>query len=716
MLDQAPLKRLGTYFGLSSVAVAQPIVDTVGSNPELLSATNNTGNTAWVFIIGLLLLPPLVTFAVVSLAGLVSDNLQRILHYCAFGGFLALLALVVMRAMDLDNTFAVLALAVALAAGVTYLFHRFEAIQQIPRLLAFLAPALLGLFALSASGSALRASNPDAVIAGGPRSTPPILFIVLDEFPLWPLLDDNGDIDSERLPGFGALSEDSTLYRNTVAPSNSTQAAVPSVMTGLNPGAELLPPFASAYPNSVFTLLGDAYAVSAYESTAALCTPEICVSDGSSILPASTGDIKALIRDSAVIYGHKVLPQTFRSRIPRIDLAWGNFAQVEAEFEASQSAPEVTEAPAGEPEPDRWAKFIEEHQGGPGRQAQILLSLVDSSAASTEPSLTFFHGLLPHRPWVLTPEGQTYKSYEFNREGELLGPEVDEARDRYQRFLMQLGYLDSVVGEAVKRLKDAGKWEETMVILVSDHGVHLATDESMRRVNIESTDSVHDIYRVPMFLKLPGQTEGRIDDCNAMAVDLLPTIIAVTESDPGWEYDGVDLAECSDAPRTRVAADIFGIPDNVIDFGFEELQAQMARYRQWVDLSDGADAFARVGTSAALVGNPVNAAGPSELVTSWTGTELFQLENFNSGVVPAQVSGVMTTTADAPAGTEALLVVDGIVAGVIVELGGSPAGEVKFSGIINPALVASSQSKFELAIAAPDGTVTMVGAPSPSDG
>lgn len=713
-LDQAPLKQLATYFGLSSIAVAQPLVDTIGSNPELLSATNNTGNTAWVFIVGLLVLPALITFAVVQMTGLVSKPAKRALHYVAVGGFLTLLALVIIRLIGLENELLVFFLAAGIGAGLTYLLHQAPALQQIPQLLAILTPALLGLFAVSASGSALRASNPDAVIAGGPRVTPPVLFIVLDEFPLWPLLNEQEEIDVERLPGIGALTENATFYRNTVAPSNSTQAAVPSIMTGLNPGAELLPPFASAYPNSVFTLLGGAYDVNAYESTAALCTTEICGADGSSIIPAATGDIKALIRDSAVIYGHKVLPGSLRGAIPRIDLAWGNFAKVEAEFEASQNEPEVELAP-GDPEPDRWARFVEEHKGGPGRQGQILLSLVDAAAEATNPSLTFFHGLLPHRPWTLTPDGQTYQSYEFNREGELLGPEVDEARDRYQRFLMQLGYLDSLIGEAVDRLKAAEVWDETMVILVADHGIHLAPDESMRRVNIDSIDSVHDIYRVPMFVKYPGQTEGIVTDCEAMAIDILPTIEAVTQSNPGWTYDGVDLSKCLEAPRIRVAADIFGIPDNEIQFGLPELRDQIARYAQWVDLRGGADAFARVGRSADLVGTMVESSGTSELVASWTATELGQLANFNSGVVPAQVSGIMTTTDDAPRGTEALIVVDGVIAGVIVELGESPAGEVRFSGIIDPRLVTSADAKFELAVSNSDGTVEIVGAPSPSE-
>lgn len=708
-LDESPLKRLAIYLGLSSVAVAQPILDLLGSNPEVLSATKNTGTSAWAFVVGLLLLPSLVTFVVVFGASKLSNRFSNWLHYGAVGGFFGLFMLALARSTGLGNDALAYLSAIAGAFALTYLAHRFQAFQQMLRKLALLPVALLGLFAVSASGSALRAEDPEAVIAGRPLETPPIVFIVLDELPLWTLLDGNGEVDVERLPGFAALAEDSTLYRNTVAPSNSTQTSVPSIMTGLRPGADALPPFASIYPNSIFTLLGTDYQFNSYESTTSLCPDSLCAASPDGPVATNTSSaLRALVRDAGFVYGHRILPDRSRGKLPRIDLSWGNFADTQPDSAAPDDGTSDLDA-------DPWARHAEEAVGGPARQVQVLRDLITKAAIAQEPTLTFYHGTVPHRPWVLTPSGDAYRSTEETLPADSIGTDPDEGRDRYQRLLMQIAYMDLVIGDSVRELKEAGVWDEAIVILVADHGISLVPGASMRVVDLASEASISDIYRVPMFVKLPAQSQGAVNDCPALALDLIPTLVAELKAKPGWSFDGNDLAECSeDTPRQRFTNEIHGEPLVEIDFGAAELEEQIQRYGQWVDLSYGADAFARVGISAPLVGKSLSVESPDALVSGWTANELDLLGGVGRGSTPAQLTGSIFLESSVPDGTEGLVLVDGTVAGVIVELGGSPAGELIFSAILDPALIKSPEARIDLAIASPDGTYTMVGAPNPA--
>ena len=66
------------------------------------------------------------------------------------------------------------------------------------------------------------------------------------------------------------------------------------------------------------------------------------------------------------------------------------------------------------------------------------------------------------------------------------------------------------------------------------------------------------IFPVPLFIKLPGQTDGRISSQNAQSIDLLPTIAAIAGIDVSWPVAGHNLLAPSDSPREKIMIDANG--------------------------------------------------------------------------------------------------------------------------------------------------------------
>jgi hypothetical protein len=111
---------------------------------------------------------------------------------------------------------------------------------------------------------------------------PPVVLLILDEFPVDTLTRPGGQIDADRYPGFAALARTSTWFRGGHAVYDSTTKAVPAILDGRSPRAGSAPGYAG-HPNSIFTLLaGLGYDVVADESVSPLCPPAVCPDEAES--------------------------------------------------------------------------------------------------------------------------------------------------------------------------------------------------------------------------------------------------------------------------------------------------------------------------------------------------------------------------------------------------------------------------------------------------
>ena len=160
-----------------------------------------------------------------------------------------------------------------------------------------------------------------------------------------------------------------------------------------------------------------------------------------------------------------------------------------------------------------------------------MCDFTDLIDASRTPTLYLVHSLLPHVPYVYLPSGRRYAIDAPVLRGMRNGhwQEPWPTTQSYQRYLLQLGYTDRALGLVLERLRATGVYDRALVIVAADHGVSFRLGAPRR---LPTRTNLDDIAFVPLFVKLPGQKQGRIDDSLARTIDIVPTVARVLGISP----------------------------------------------------------------------------------------------------------------------------------------------------------------------------------------
>ena len=135
----------------------------------------------------------------------------------------------------------------------------------------------------------------------------------------------------------------------------------------------------------------------------------------------------------------------------------------------------------------------------------------DVAITSNQKSLYVLHFLLPHVPWRYLPSGRVYGLSEDIR-GLKSEHWVDDASpvvEGYQRHLLQVAYVDRVLGDTLAKLKSARIYDDALVIVAADHGCSFHPGGSRRALRPANWA---DVLRVPLLVKLPAQQTGIVSD------------------------------------------------------------------------------------------------------------------------------------------------------------------------------------------------------------
>ncbi|MGA0862346.1 MAG: sulfatase-like hydrolase/transferase [Ilumatobacteraceae bacterium] len=715
-LGRELLSHFAVYVTLATVALAQPLLQLYGENIAVFAAADFEGwgvlwfATAWAFL-------PAVAMSLVELAvRLFSRQAAAAVHVALVATGAWACWLVILRTVSIGAWVADLALTGALGAAVAWLYARRRSLRTWLVAMSPLGVVVVTAFAVSANAviwppdvgvvavaSTTTSPEPTAV----DPSTVSVVWIVLDEAPLFPLLTTDGNINDKRFPGFAALARESTWFRNALATSQTTTDSVPSMLTGKWPVSGVAPVLAKHRDNA-FTLMNGRLPFDAHEVATALCPKPSCqtvsVTGGDHIAfpggreqaTASTTtvptvetvaargvDLRGFVRDAWVVVGHKMLPAGLREGLPAIDEGWGGFGAVDDveyapadELVPGDDSVSTSSVPLTEEQQQKAESttVMEWQAGGPMSQVPVLEGVTRRAARADRPTFHFAHVLLPHRPWMLAPDGRRSRAIPTDKRSNEI---VDRVRDEYQAHLLQYSATDTLVGDLVSSLKQSANWDRTLLIVTADHGITFEPGESKRKtIDPTSPGTLDDIYRVPLFVKFPGQVDAEVSDCPTSGVDLLPTVIGATGLDPGWELDGVDLGvTCPERQSRRV---VWPDGEMQITSSFASVVERARRYDPWIDAEGDVDDIVRAGVHGSLVGSstPAGLAPVGDLEWSLDRPDDFtRVGEGQFGFVPTQVQGRVTANRDFAADEEGLLVVDGVAVGVVSEVAGLRRGE-----------------------------------------
>ena len=474
-----------------------------------------------------------------------------------------------------------------------------------------------------------------AVSVGG--TPPPIVMVIFDQLPLTSLMASDGTLDADWLPGFASLAADATWYRNASTAAELTGWAIPPILTGIRPRPSRLP-IARDYPNNLFTLLGDSYRMEVEEPITDLCPERLCPSDGQSGLDR----LIATAIDAGVVYLHVVLPLDLRAMLPPLTQDWKNFLQSQ-QFQ------------------QRWVSERDrDRREGP---RQFIESI---RAGDHQPTLYYLHALLPHEPYIYLRSGQQFTDH-TSLPGLLgTGRWVDQAWpviQAYRRHLVQVGLVDSLVGQIVDRLKGQGLWDRALVVVTADHGVSFRPGHPFKGLD---GSTLPDIMTVPLFVKLPGQHGPAVDDSNVQSIDVLPTIADVLDVTPPWQPDGSSALVRDRRPPTKLiqhTAATKSIEIGVADLARLRDQAVARRARLFGDPTDP-DLVPTTTTHHELIGQAVanlNTGDTDDASVVISESERYTQLDPAAPTLPALLSGQALDDYGRPLDVRLAVAVNGVV-------------------------------------------------------
>ncbi len=533
---------------LTAFAVAQPIYDLIGKNAAFLVAHGARAPDVVAMVLILSVLVPVLLLAIEILAAVIARRAGRWLHRCLIALLLATIALQVLkRGGPLPGPLLV-GLAVTLGLSGAALYVR----RPWPRgFISWLSPAALvfPLYFMLVTPVASLLSEADSTASGEAvriDSTTPVVILIFDEFAAFSIMDDSERIDSFRFPHLAALAEDSTWFRDATAVAEGSHYAIPAMLSGRYPVDGLLPTSAD-YPDTLLSLLGATYDLKVFESFTSLCPEKLCGPPRADFV----GRAGAIFSDLYIVYLRLLLPADLTAGLPSTAGTWRDFGARGGGGDDETHGRASGKTSAGDHPEGTTAAFW------PGTAGQFD-HFLDALRTGRDSTLYMIHLMLPHVPWRYLPSGKQYgpEGMRVHPHG-VDGDSEQWSEDRwsiaqaFQRYLLQVGYVDRLIGEVTGTLKQAGLYEPCLLAVVADHGVSFRPGDNRRNV----TDSnFPDIANVPFLVKLPGQRQAVISDRNVQAIDLLPTIADVLGVAVPWSIDGRSAVDdtLADEPSKKI--------------------------------------------------------------------------------------------------------------------------------------------------------------------
>ncbi len=608
---------------LWTFAVAQPLFDLLKDNPEFFAARGSSGFDIVSFSVLLVVLPPAILLGIELLLGLIRPEVRQAAHIVFLGALVALIAAQALKKAIDASDLVLIVLSVAIGAGMGVLWARAEPVRSFLNVLSPVPLVFLLLFLLSGQISELAFPSEAKARSVGGVARAPIVVVLLDELPSNTIVDEHDSIDAKRFPGFGELARSATWFRNAYTVYDSTERAQPAIMDGNLPEKDNQP-ISSDHPNSIFSLFAKTHRMNVDEEATAVCSRDICTN--------SIGDepygkrMSSMAEDLGLVWLHVVSPPDIENDLTSVSENWGNF-----------SGGDQTEAPSSSRAPALHTR-ANLNRGRSARFQEWMQRIV----RGRRPALNFKHTLMPHVPWQYLPSGRLYRRQPNDA---IPGLSTQSYEDQgqldvlLQRHFLQTGFADYELQQLWKRLKSERLWDESLIVVASDHGVAFPHARERRRLNRQTA---REIAPIPLLIKAPNQRKAKIDNAWVETIDILPTIFDILNLDPRVKMDGKsaysDTVKKRDTLRFEIrnTFQILKIP--AATFAREREQIIERNHRLFGSGADGPGRIYEIGPHPELIGQPASAAGPKLDVDLAYADEYTHVDPA-SGYVPVHVVG-----------------------------------------------------------------------------
>ena len=157
----------------------------------------------------------------------------------------------------------------------------------------------------------------------------------------------------------------------------------------------------------------------------------------------------------------------------------------------------------------------------------------------------------------------------------------DLRRDYMQAYHACISFIDAQIGTILDALKRSGHWDDTIVVLTSDHGYLLGEKFMWGKVMLfEQCDRVPLIIRVPRGNGSASTTAGSSSEGLVELIDLFPTLTELCEITPPAELQGRSLVNMLKDPQSAGKDVAYTVVTRGKHLG-EAIRTQRYHYTRW---------------------------------------------------------------------------------------------------------------------------------------
>jgi iduronate 2-sulfatase len=165
----------------------------------------------------------------------------------------------------------------------------------------------------------------------------------------------------------------------------------------------------------------------------------------------------------------------------------------------------------------------------------------------------------------------------------------DDLRELRHGHYAAISYLDAQVGKVLDELERLGLSDRTIVVLWSDHGLHLGEHGLWSKTTCFELDT-----RVPLIIATPDHPRGQRTKALVELVDLYPTLAELCELPAPADLEGLSLRPLLEEPAATVKSAAFsqhprppycrGADPQIMGYS---IRADRYRYTEWLDFKSG---------------------------------------------------------------------------------------------------------------------------------
>ncbi len=192
--------------------------------------------------------------------------------------------------------------------------------------------------------------------------------------------------------------------------------------------------------------------------------------------------------------------------------------------------------------PDEYNTLSEMDSGDAGMVLRELENHTVGRAQPQTPFFLFFNFIDPHYPYSPPMSwrhqyggdrelGERIAHFEFSELAMQAGAQPVDVAGFSPFYDAEINYVDAAVGRLLQQLREQGQYDNTLIIVTSDHGEHLGEDGRFSHQFSVQEELLH----VPLLVKYPASANGGavVDNPLVSNLDVYETILSAADPSRG---------------------------------------------------------------------------------------------------------------------------------------------------------------------------------------